>query len=145
MTTFRVGDKVFYAGSIARAGTNSELHLVDERIVAIKPRTLDWGEAAALVIGGAGGVGSMTIQLARQLTFMTIIATASRPETRDWSHNLGAHHVVDHSRPLAPQIATLRLGAPAFVLSTTHSDRHQADVAALIAPQGRLALIDDPV
>ncbi len=164
VTTFRVGDEVFYAGSIARAGTNSELHLVDERIVAIKPRTLDWGEAAALpltsitawealfdrldvrkpvsgaadallVIGGAGGVGSMTIQLAHQLTGMTIIATASRPETRDWSH----------SRPLAPQIEALGLGAPAFVFSTTHSDRHQPDIAALIAPQGRFALIDDPV
>ena len=174
VTAFSVGDEVFYAGSIARAGTNSELHLVDERIVALKPRTLDWPEAAALpltsitawealfdrldvrkpvsgaadallVIGGAGGVGSMAIQLARQLTDLTVIATASRPETSDWARDLGAHHIVDHSRPLAPQVEALGLGAPAFVFSTTHSDRHQTDIAALIAPQGRFALIDDPV
>lgn len=173
VTGFCVGDEVFYAGSIAREGTNSELHLIDERIVALKSETLDWAEAAALpltsitawealfdrlnvrkavpsaadallVIGGAGGVGSMAIQLARQLTDLTIIATASRPETRAWVSDLGAHHVIDHSQPLAPQVDALGLGAPAFVFSTTHTDRHLADIAALIAPQGRFALIDDP-
>jgi NADPH2:quinone reductase len=97
-----------------------------------------------LVIGGAGGVGSIAIQLARQLTDLTIIATASRPETRDWVRSLGAHHVVDHSRPLAPQVETLGHGAPAFVFSTTHTERHLADIVELIAPQGRFALIDDP-
>jgi zinc-binding alcohol dehydrogenase family protein len=173
VTGFQPGDEVYYAGSIARAGANAELHLVDERTVARKPRTLDWAEAAALpltaitawetlfdrldvrghvlgaanvllVIGGAGGVGSIAIQLARQLTDLTIVATASRPETRDWVAGLGAHHVVDHSQPLAPQIAALGLGAPAFVFSTTHTDRHLADIVELIAPQGRFALIDDP-
>jgi zinc-binding alcohol dehydrogenase family protein len=173
VTEFRPGDEVFYAGSIARDGANAELHLVDERIVARKPQSLNWAEAAALpltaitawealfdrldvrrrvpgapevllVIGGAGGVGSMAIQLARQLTDLTIIATASRPETRDWVGSLGAHHVVDHSKPLAPQIETLGHGAPAFVFSTTHTDRHLADIVELIAPQGRFALIDDP-
>ena len=173
VTGFRPGDEVFYAGSIARDGANAELHLVDERIVARKPRSLDWAEAAALpltaitawealfdrldvrkpvpgaagvllVIGGAGGVGSITIQLARQLTDLTVIATASRPETQDWVSSLGAHHIVDHSRPLAPQIDALGLGAPAFVFSTTHTDRHLADIVELIAPQGRFALIDDP-
>lgn len=173
VSAFGVGDEVFYAGSIAREGTNSELHLVDERIVAVKPRMLDWAAAAALpltsitawealfdrldvrrsvpgaanallVIGGAGGVGSIAIQLARQLTDLTVIATASRPETHNWVSDLGAHHVIDHSRPLAPQIEALGLGAPAFVFSTTHTDRHLADIAELIAPQGRFALIDDP-
>ena len=170
---FQPGDEVFYAGNIARDGTNAELHLVNERIVAKKPASLDWAKSAALpltaitaweamfdrldvrksvpgaanalvVIGGAGGVGSVTIQLARQLTDLTVIATASRPETQDWAREMGAHHVIDHSKPLAAQIAELGIGAPAFVFSTTHTDRHLGQIAELIAPQGRFALIDDP-
>lgn len=173
VTSFRPGDAVFYAGSIARQGTNAELHLVDERIVGRKPASLDWAEAAALpltaltawealfdrlnvtkpvpgaaaailIIGGAGGVGSIAVQIARQQTALTVIATASRPETRSWVEGLGAHHVVDHRRPLAPQIEALGIGAPAFVFSTTHTEQHVADVAASIAPQGRFCLIDDP-
>ena len=173
VTSLQPGDEVFYAGSIARDGTNAELHLVDERIVAKKPASLDWAKAAALpltaitaweamfdrldvrkpvpgaanalvVIGGAGGVGSVAIQFARQLTDLTVIATASRPETQDWAHEMGAHHVIDHSRPLAPQVADLGIGAPAFVFSTTHTDRHIGQIVELIAPQGRFALIDDP-
>lgn len=174
VTAFRPGDEVYYAGSIARQGTNSQLHLVDERIVAAKPRSLDWAQAAAIpltaitawetlfdrldvrksvpgaaaaivIVGGAGGVGSIAIQLARQLTGLTVIATASRPETQDWVRRMGAHHVIDHHGSLAEQVAALGIGAPAFVFSTTHSDRHAAQLAELIAPQGRLALIDDPV
>ena len=170
---FKPGDPVFYAGSISRPGTNSEFHLVDERIVGRKPTNLTHAEAAALpltsitawemlfdrldvkrptpegaglilIIGGAGGVGSITIQLLRALTDLTIIATASRPETQDWVKKCGAHHVIDHSQPLAPQVAALNLGAPGFVFSTTHSHRHIADIAELIAPQGRFGLIDDP-
>jgi len=171
---FRPGDEVFYAGALTRPGTNAEFHLVDERIVGRKPRRLDWAQAAALpltaitawealfdrlevrgrpvpgaapallVIGGAGGVGSITLQLARQLTGLTVIATASRPETRAWALELGAHHVVDHARPLAAEVAALGLGAPAFVFSTTNTDQHLAEIVALIAPQGRFALIDDP-
>ena len=99
---------------------------------------------SVLVIGGAGGVGSIAIQLVRQLTDLVVIATASRPETEQWCRTLGAHHVVDHSAPLAPQIAALNIGQPGFVFSTTNTDRHMADCAALIAPQGRFALIDDP-
>lgn len=173
-TLFRPGDAVFYAGSLLRPGTNAQLHLVDERIVGAKPGTLDWGEAAALpltavtawealfdrldirrpvpggapvllVIGGAGGVGSVAVQLARKMTDLTIIATASRPETARWVQDMGAHHVVDHSKPIAPQIAALGIGAPAFIFSTTQTDRHLADCAEAIAPQGRFALIDDPV
>ncbi len=173
VTKFAVGDAVFYAGAIDRPGTNAEYHLVDERIVGHKPQSLDWAQAAALpltsitawetlfdrldvrkpvpgaanailIIGGAGGVGSITIQLARKLTDLTIIATASRDETRGWVEDLGAHHVIDHRKPLAEQVEVLGIGAPAYVFSTTHTDEHIAEIATLIAPQGRLALIDDP-
>ncbi len=170
---FRPGDAVFYAGAIGRPGSNSEFQLVDERIVGAKPRTLDWGAAAALpltavtawemlfdrldvrrpvpgaapaivIIGGAGGVGSIAIQLARALTGLTVIATASRPETVSWVRGMGAHHVVDHGRPLAAQVAGLGLGAPAFVFSTTQTDRHLSEIVEMIAPQGRFGVIDDP-
>ncbi len=99
---------------------------------------------AILIIGGAGGVGSIAVQLARQLTGLTVIATASRPETRDWALGLGAHYVVDHSRPLAAEVAALGIGAPSFVFSTTNTDQHLAEIAESIAPQGRFAVIDDP-
>jgi NADPH2:quinone reductase len=171
-TLFKTGDEVFYAGAIDRPGGNSEFHLVDERIVGPKPKSLDFAQAAALpltsitawealfdrldvrrpvpgtnailIIGGAGGVGSMAIQLARQLTGLTVIATASRAETIAWCRELGAHHVVDHRQPLAAQVAGLGLGAPGFVLSTTQTAMHFSEVATLIAPQGRFGLIDDP-
>jgi len=164
---------VFYAGDLTRPGTNAEFHLVDERIVGCKPRSLSFAEAAALpltsitawealfdrldvrksvagvkpvllIIGGAGGVASIAVQLARQLTDLEVIGTSSRPESRDWVLGLGAHHVVDHSKPLAGEIDALGIGAPAFVFSTTNTDRHLAEIAKLIAPQGRFALIDDP-
>jgi NADPH:quinone reductase len=170
---FKPGDAVFYAGSISRPGTNSEYHLVDERIVGHKPPSLSDAEAAALpltaitawemlfdrldvkrptaqggnlilVIGGAGGVGSIAIQLLRALTDLTVIATASRPETQDWVKECGAHYAIDHRQPLAPQVEALGLGAPGFVFSTTHSAVHWADIVELIAPQGRFGLIDDP-
>lgn len=173
VTEFAPGDEVYYAGTLNRTGTNAEYHCVDERIVGRKPATLDWAEAAALpltsltawealfdrldvdtpvpgaaaaivVIGGAGGVGSIAVQLLRQRTDLTVIATASRPKTQAWAASLGAHHVIDHTMPLAPQIEKLGLGAPGFVLSTTHTDRHHADIAELIAPRGRLCFIDDP-
>ena len=172
-TRFRVGDAVFYAGAIDRQGTNSEFHLVDERIVGHKPRSLGWAEAAALpltaitawemlfdrldvrkpvpgappailIIGGAGGVGSIAMQLSRQVGHLTVIATASRPETRDWTLGLGAHHVIDHRKDLAEQIAELGAGAPGFVFSTTNTDEHLHAIASLISPQGRFGLIDDP-
>jgi zinc-binding alcohol dehydrogenase family protein len=171
--SFKPGDAVFYAGALDRPGTHAEYHLVDERIAGAKPVSLDWAEAAALpltaitawealfdrldvqkpvpgaarailIIGGAGGVASLAIQLARQLTDLTVIATASRPESRDWVRELGAHQVLDHGQPLAAQIAQLGLGAPGFVFCTTNTDAHLAEIAELIAPQGRFALIDDP-
>ncbi|GLQ64266.1 zinc-binding alcohol dehydrogenase family protein [Gluconobacter cerinus] len=173
VTDFSVGDEVFYAGAINRPGTNAEFHLVDERIVGRKPRSLNWAEAAALplttitawemlfdrldirkpvpgvtpsilIIGGAGGVSSIAIQLAKILTDITVIATASRPETQEWVASLGADYVIDHSKPLAAQVAALPTGAPGFVFSTTQTDQHLAEIIELLAPQGHFGLIDDP-
>ncbi len=173
VTGFKPGDAVYYAGSIARPGTNSEYHLVDERIVGGKPESLSFAEAAALpltaitawemlfdrlnvntpppqggevilVVGGAGGVGSITLQLLRALTDLTVIATASRPETQAWVQQCGADQVVNHREPLAPQVAALEIDAPGFVFSTTETGQHLADIAELMAPQGRFGLIDDP-
>ncbi|RDJ22329.1 zinc-binding alcohol dehydrogenase family protein [Bosea caraganae] len=170
---FKPGDEVFYAGALDRSGSNAELHLIDSRIVGHKPKSLSFGEAAALpltsvtawealfdrlkvkdavpgaanailIVGGAGGVGSIAVQLARHLTDLTVIATASRPETQAWVKEHGAHHVIDHTRPLAAQVAALGIGAPGFVFSTTHTDTHLPGIIELIAPQGRFGLIDDP-
>jgi zinc-binding alcohol dehydrogenase family protein len=172
VTAFRPGDAVFYAGALDRPGANMELHLVDERIVGPKPKSLSFTEAAALpltmitawemlfdrlkvrdpvpgaapallIVGGAGGVGSAAIQLARRLTDLTVIATASRPETQAWASELGAHHVVDHSRPLAEEVAALGIGAPGLVFFTTHTAQHLPEILKLVAPQGRLGVIDD--
>ncbi len=173
VTLFRPGDEVFYAGSIARPGTNAEFHTVDERIVGAKPRSLSWAEAAAmpltaitawellfdrlgvapgkapdsrslLVIGGAGGVGSMLIQLAARLTGLTVIATASRPETQAWCRELGAHHVVDHARDLVAELAAIGHPQVDLVASLTATDRHYPGIIPAIRPQGKFALIDDP-
>jgi NADPH2:quinone reductase len=173
VTLFKPGDEVFYAGSIARPGTNAELHLVDERIVGAKPRSLSFTQAAALpltaitawellfdrlgvaagkssdtrrllVIGGAGGVGSILIQLGRRLTGLTVIATASRPETRDWCLALGAHHVIDHAKPLDKELAAIGAKHVELIAGLTQTDKHYAAIVEAIAPQGRFALIDDP-
>ncbi len=172
-TLFQPGDAVWYAGSIARPGTDAELHLVDERIVGSKPRTLDFVHAAALpltsitawellfdrlgvaagkrhsgdsllIIGAAGGVGSILTQLAARLTGLQVIGTASRPETRDWVQSLGAHAVIDHGQPLSEELA--RIGTPqvSHVASLTRTDLHYSEIVKSLAPQGRLALIDDP-
>ncbi len=172
VTLFKPGDEVFYAGALERQGTDAEFHLDDERITGHKPRTLSFAEAAALpltaitawemlfdrldvrrpvpgiapsilIIGGAGGVGSIMIQLLRKLTDLTVIATASRPETQAWVKDLGAQHVIDHRKPMPPQVAALGIGAPGFVFST-NTEGHTADIVELIAPQGRFGLIDDP-
>jgi NADPH2:quinone reductase len=173
VTAFKPGDAVFYAGAIDRPGANAALHLVDERIVGQKPTSLSFAEAAALpltsitawemlfdrlrigeavpgaaravlIVGGAGGVGSIAIQLARKFTDLTVIATASRPETRAWAESLGAHHVVDHGKALSEEVAALGLGAPGHVFLTTHTSQHMPEVLKLIAPQGRIGVIDDP-
>jgi zinc-binding alcohol dehydrogenase family protein len=171
---FKPGDRVWYAGSLTRPGTNSELHVVDERIVGHMPRSLDFAQAAALpltaitawellferlelsmapgdhgqdallIVGGAGGVGSIMIQLARQLTGITVIATASRPETQSWVRELGAHHVIDHSRPLSAELKAIGIPNVRYIAGLNQTDLHYAEMVAAIAPQGRLALIDDP-
>lgn len=172
VTLFKPGDEVYHAGAISRPGTNAEYHLVDERIVGLKPKTLGFAEAAALpltaitayealfdrlkvndpvpgakrailITGGAGGVGSIAIQLVKQLTDLTVIATASRPETAAWAKSLGADHVIDHSKPLAEEYAALGIGAPGFIFSLTHSGQHRLAMAEIIAPAGRICLIDD--
>lgn len=172
-TLFRPGDAVWYAGSLTRPGTNSELHLVDERIVGRKPERLDFAEAAALpltaitawellfdrlgvprgagpggqsllVVGAAGGVGSILVQLARQLTGLTVIGTASRPDTAQWVSGLGAHHVLDHTKPLDGELARLGLPPVTYVASLNQTERHWNAIAELVAPQGKVALIDDP-
>ncbi|WP_414462598.1 zinc-binding alcohol dehydrogenase family protein [Hyphomicrobium sp. DY-1] len=173
VSMFKPGDEVFYAGTIDRPGTNSELHLVDERIVGRKPKTLNFAEAAALpltsitawellfdrlgvafgntnqkgsllIINGAGGVGSILTQIARKLTGLTVIATASRPETIAWCKTMGAHHVVDHHKPLMEQIATLGISGVEYVAGLTATDKHLPEIERVLLPQGKLALIDDP-
>jgi len=171
VTRFAVGDEVFYAGDITRPGSNAELQLVDERIVGRKPTSLGFAEAAGhpltaitawemlfdsfrleegggegevlLVVGGAGGVGSILIQLAKQLTKLTVVATASRPDTRAWVERMGADHVVNHRNPLDEELAALGL-APRYVAALTHTDKHIGAIAELIQPRGTIALIDDP-
>lgn len=172
VSLFKPGDEVYYAGAINRPGTNSEYHLVDERIVGLKPKTLSFAQAAALpltaitayealfdrlkvsdpvlgagrsilITGGAGGVGSIAIQLAKELTDLTVIATASRPETVDWAKSLGADHVINHSKPLAQEFAALGIDPPGFIFSVTHSGQHRLALAEIIAPMGRICLIDD--
>ncbi|MDX3772574.1 zinc-binding alcohol dehydrogenase family protein [Chromatiaceae bacterium AAb-1] len=175
VTLFKPGDKVYYAGSLTRPGSNSEYQLVDERIAGPMPGRLSFAEAAALpltaitawellferlelqqsslkhprpvllVTGAAGGVGSILIQLARQLTAATVIATASRPETKAWVTELGAHYVLDHSQPLVPQLAALDISCISHVASLTHTEQHYAELVQMLAPQGKLALIDDPL
>jgi NADPH2:quinone reductase len=168
---FACGDAVFYAGSVIRPGANSEYHLVDERIVGRKPSTLSFAEAAALpltaitawellfdrigvkrgegadkrsllVVGGAGGVGSMAIQIARRLTGLSVVATASRPETQAWVRELGAHHVVDHSKPYAPQLAAIGFPTVDIVLALTGTAQNAAQIGEVIAPEGHLGLIE---
>ncbi|HAT1647227.1 TPA: zinc-binding alcohol dehydrogenase family protein [Raoultella planticola] len=172
VTLFAPGDEVWYAGALGRAGSNSEFQLVDERIVALKPHSLDNASAAALpltaitawellfdrlgvqeggnagdmllIVGAAGGVGSILTQLARKLTRMTIIGTASRPESQKWVRDAGAHHVIDHSKPLSEELARIGVNAVTHVASLNNTEQHYAQLIAALAPQGKLALIDDP-
>ncbi|WP_296233375.1 zinc-binding alcohol dehydrogenase family protein [Pseudomonas sp. UBA4617] len=172
VSLFQPGDEVFYAGAIDRPGSYSEFHLVDERIVGHKPRTLDNASAAALpltsitawellfdrlavqenggagqsllIIGASGGVGSILLQLARKLTRLQVIGSASRPETQTWVTELGAHHVIDHSAAIAPQLQQLGLDPVDYVISLTHTDSYLEQIVEVLRPQGKLALIDDP-
>lgn len=171
VTLFQPGEMVFYAGAVNRPGSNAQYQLVDERIAARKPASLDDAQAAALpltaitawellfdrlriaegggqgqvllVTGAAGGVGSMLVQLARRLTGLTVVGTASRPETQAWARELGAHHVIDHGQPLVPQLRAVGIEQVQHVASLTHTGSYYAQYIELIAPQGQLALIDD--
>jgi len=174
VTGFAVGDAVWYAGALQRPGCNSERHVVDHQLVGHRPAGWSVAEAAALpltaitawellferlrlpshsaatapqtllVVGAAGGVGSMLVQLARALTPLTLVGTASREASRRWLAQLGVEHVIDHHRPLAPQLEALALPPVRAAISLTHSGSHYAALVDLLAPQGALALIDDP-
>ena len=172
VTLFKPGDAVFYAGDITRSGSNAEYQLVDERIVGRKPASLDFAQAAALpltsitawellfdrmrldpdgrdagksllIIGGAGGVGSIAIQLARRAG-LVVIATASRSGTIDWVRRMGAHHVIDHRAPLAPQLGAIGFGHVDAIVNLADTDRYWSTLGELIAPQGRIGLIVEP-
>ena len=167
---FKVGDQVWYAGDLTRDGSNAEYQAVDERIVSLKPQSLSDAEAAALpltaitawemlfdrfnvdleksdnilVIGGAGGVGSIAIQLLKAKTNLKVIATASREETKAWVKSLGADYVIDHTEDLNMQIKELGLDAPRYIFSTNQTHTYLPQISKLIAPQGKFGLIDDP-
>lgn len=170
VSLFKPGDEVWYAGDLTRQGTNAQFHLVDERIAAKKPHSLSFTEAAALpltsltawellfdrlaiskvdhgtllITGAAGGVGSILVQLARQLTNLTIIGTASRPESEQWIKNNGAHHVINHMHDIKEQLASLSIPEVDYVISLTHSDEHAKALVEVLKPQGKFALIDSP-
>ncbi|WP_246326335.1 zinc-binding alcohol dehydrogenase family protein [Actinomycetospora corticicola] len=166
---FSPGDEVYYSGSTARAGTDAQVHVVDERIVGPKPRTLSFAEAAALplttivawetlfdrfgvdadstgtlvVIGAAGGAGSMVIQLARALTGLTVIGTASRPESQQWARDLGAHHVVDHSGDLGEAVAAVAPDGVDLVFSSRTGGMIET-YERMLRPGGAICAIDGP-
>lgn len=172
VTLFKTGDRVYYAGELNRPGANSELHAIDERLAALAPSSLADQQAVALpltaitawemlfdrlgvrkgggegqallIVGGAGGVGSILIQLARQLTKLRVIATASRPETIDWCRDLGAHAVIDHRQPFVAQLGEHGLESVDFVAALTHTDAHFGEIVASLKPQGHICVIDDP-
>jgi NADPH:quinone reductase len=170
VTLFTPGDEVYYAGDLTRPGTNSEFHVVDERIVGHKPRTLTHAEAAALplttitayeaffdrlridrdgahagqtilIIGGAGGVGSIGIQLAKRAGLL-VIATASRPETIAWVKELGADHVVNHREPMVEQVRALGFKHVDHI-AIFNDMRHWEAAVELVRPQGAIVTIDD--
>lgn len=170
---FAVGDRVWYAGDLQRAGSNAQLQVVDARIASRMPHSLDFAAAAALpltsitawellferlgvphgggagqrllVVGGAGGVGSILVQLARRFTQLEVVATASRPDSMAWAQEMGAHHVIDHRQPLDEALAAAGLeGGVHLAASLTHTEAHYPALVRALRPQGRLALIDDP-
>jgi len=174
VTGFKAGDKVFYAGDITRPGCNSEYHLVDQRIAALAPKKLSPEDAAAmpltsitaweglfdrlgfvpeagansgnsiLIIGGAGGVGSIAIQLAHWAG-LKVFATASRPETVDWCRNLGADTILNHRNNLYEELKATGIESVDAIFCTTQMERHWEVMSECIRPQGRIVLIDDPV
>ncbi|MFE2728905.1 zinc-binding alcohol dehydrogenase family protein [Kitasatospora sp. NPDC059327] len=172
VTLFEVGDEVYYAGAIDRPGADAEYHAVDERIVGHRPRSVSFAGAAALpltaltaweglferlgqaavapdrtgtllVTAAAGGVGAVVTQLARALTGLTVIGTASRPESAEFARRMGAHHIVDHHRPLAGQLAEVAPDGVDLVFSTAGTDRNLPAYAEVLKPFGAIVAIDD--
>ena len=168
---FKVGDEVWYAGDLTRPGSNAQFQLVDERIVGKKPASLSFGEAAALplttltawellfdrikvdkedadksilVIGAAGGVGSIMVQLAKQLTQLQIIGTASRPETTAWLKDLGVDYVINHRNKLSEELAKQDLSDIDYVISLNATEQHFEEIVKIVKPQGDFGFIDDP-
>ncbi len=173
VTKFKVGDKVWYAGDLTRSGSNAECQLVDERIVGNMPESLSFAEAAAmpltsitawemlfdrlqiptdttenpktvLVIGAAGGVGSIMVQLLRHLTGVTIIGTASREESARWLNELGTHHIINHREPLSDGLKAIGIPVVDYVISLNNTEDHYEEIVKSLAPQGHFGLIDDP-
>ena len=169
VTLFKPGDEVYYAGDVNRSGTNAQFHLIDERIVGHKPRTLDFAHAAAvpltaltawellfdrfgfdaggahrgrtlLVVAGAGGLGSIAIQLARRAQ-LTVIATASRPDSIAWCRTMGADHVIDHRQPLRPQLEALDIQYVDAIGSFSSPEPYWAQYADIVAPQGKIGIL----
>jgi len=170
VSLFQPGDEVYYAGDITRPGCDAEYHLVDERIVGRKPRSLSFEQAAAmplttltawealfdrmdvprasgesgrslLVIAGAGGVGSIAIQIAKKLAGMRVIATASRPETEAWCRELGADEVIDHRKPFREELKRIGAGEVDTILCAANTELHLQNMVDAIRPQGRICLI----
>jgi NADPH2:quinone reductase len=171
VTLFRPGDEVYYAGSVNRPGSYAEFQAVDERIVGHKPKSIDFADAAALplttitawellfdrmsvpvssstqgtllIIGGAGGVGSIAIQLAKKLTGLRVIATASRPETIEWCQKMGADDVIDHRQPLGAQVKKIIPEGANYVLALTKTEDHFDEIIEAMAPEGGIGLIEN--
>lgn len=169
-TLFQPGNEVYYAGSITRPGGNSEFHLVDERIVGTKPSTLDFAQSAALpltaitawealfdrlgvsqnkdmnagkiilIIGAAGGVGSIATQLAKYAG-LTVIGTASRPASIDWVKSMGADHIINHYSSFVPQLNAISLQNADYILCLNSTEQHWQNMAEAIAPQGKICSI----
>jgi NADPH2:quinone reductase len=167
---FEVGEEVYYAGSVDRPGSYGQFQCVDERIVGRKPKAIGFAEAAALplttitawevlfdrlgipkgskgsllILGAAGGVGSIAIQLVRELTDLTTIATASRPESEAWCYRMGATHVVNHGKPLSSQVRAIVPAGVNYVLALTHTEDHFDELIEAMAPQSAIGLIENP-
>jgi zinc-binding alcohol dehydrogenase family protein len=169
---FQAGDEVYYSGALDRPGANSRFHVVDERLVGRKPAAFSFTQAAALpltsltaweglfdrlglrdraleqtgvllVTAAAGGVGAMVTQLAGALTSLTVVGTASRPETVQFARRMGARHVIDHHQPLAPQLAEVAPHGVDYVFSTAATDRNLVAYAEVLNPFGQVVAIDD--
>ncbi len=171
VTLFKPGDEVWYAGDLMRPGSNAQFQLVDERIVGFKPKSLGFGDAAALpltsltawellfdrmdvdkdapnksilVIGAAGGVGSILVQLVKKLTKLKLIGTASREETSAWLKELGADHVVNHRNKLSEEFSKHNLPEANYIISLNATEQHKEEIEKIIKPQGKFGFIDDP-